>query len=778
MTVGDRRLPLAGGSSSTVMRNSKTRIDFGSRSNAKLVIREGASPVVQTPIIEGKGKDIIQDPIAALDVLPKQSCASFDPDAPSSSAVILKVNKFSGIQENVDFNQTNRNLEDNFKSRDEGIIEDGEIIKDDCVNNEVITAWKKPQHIKLSFDNALKEMSDDGIAVKLNLEMEQRNSQVLKNSLVIKVLGNKVAFPVCSVELRRQWGKFGKFHLTTLGMNWILCSFENSEAMEEVLGGGPWYVGGRIIGMDKWSPSFAPDSFKGLTARVWVRFPCLPLFCWDEENISRIASCIGTPMYLDGNSFKWGRREFARVCIRINLENKLPNGIWVDGINGSVSQLMQPEKRHNVDSNAQEGIKNCGQQDEYGPWIHVKFKNNRLKNGRSMHAGDTNSSLKVANRDAIKGGASNVLEKANQVKVVDPLLSENVNDGLKNDLLVANKFSALADEGEDGEIVLPRDDGVLKEQMECASIESLHVNDSVLSVVDKSVGGDVGVLDGSMVKSRGARELCPWALLRLTIGKGGWMVGARKREASLYLKEVVRDSGAFFVGLVETKLANIDRSDVNRIIGSEWDFFQHPAMGISGDILVAWNRSLVSFDVVVHSSQVVVGRLFSQSLGCWNVATVYGSKLCLERSSLWDLLVECVVGDVPSIMGGDFNCILSKEDKKWGKRFKLSKGPREMRRFMTNNDFHDVGIVGPTYTWCNNKEGTSRIWERLDRCLMNSAALLLIPFAKIRHLARVASDHCPIVLKMEEKQYIKAKKIRFEDTWRSYPAFWNIVVNS
>ncbi|KAL0915692.1 hypothetical protein M5K25_016130 [Dendrobium thyrsiflorum] len=316
MTVGDLRRPLAGGSISSTKRSSKAR-------GETLVIREGFRHSVQTPVVEGKCKEILQEPIASND-LPKQPGASFDPDAPSSSSVILKVNKFSGNQEDADLNQINRNLEENFKNRD--YVEDGEFTRDD-VNNEVITAWRKPQHIKLSFDNALKEMSNDGIAVKLNLEMEQRNSHVLKNSLVIKVLGNKVAFPVCSTELRRQWSRFGKFHLTTLGLNWILCSFENSEALEEVLDGGPWYVGGRIIGMDRWSPSFALDSLKGLTAPVWVRFPCLPLFCWDEENISRIASYIGTPMYLDGNSFKWGRREFARVCIRINLENKLPNGI-------------------------------------------------------------------------------------------------------------------------------------------------------------------------------------------------------------------------------------------------------------------------------------------------------------------------------------------------------------------------------------------------------------------------------------------------------------------
>ncbi|XP_020702062.1 uncharacterized protein LOC110113728 [Dendrobium catenatum] len=97
---------------------------------------------------------------------------------------------------------------------------------------------------------------------------------------------------------------------------------------------------------------------------------------------------------------------------------------------------------------------------------------------------------------------------------------------------------------------------------------------------------------------------------------------------------------------------------------------------------------------------------------------------------------------------------------------------------MTNSDFHDVRSIGPKYTWCNNKEGTSQIWERLDRCLVNSIALQRIPAAMTRHLERVASDHSPIAIKLDEKIQVKRNSIKFEDTWRSYPAARSIVYHS
>ncbi|XP_020683290.1 uncharacterized protein LOC110100210 [Dendrobium catenatum] len=174
--------------------------------------------------------------------------------------------------------------------------------------------------------------------------MELKNKHVLRHFVVIKVLGNNVPFPVCSMELRKQYSKYGGFHITSIGMNWILCLFRTEEAVEEILNGGPWFVGGYIVGMDRWTSAFDPYSFKGISAPIWIRFPCLPLYCWDEDNIARITSQFGMPMYIDGNTFRRGKREFARVCVKIDLEKKLSNGVWIEGSVGRFFQRVECEK--------------------------------------------------------------------------------------------------------------------------------------------------------------------------------------------------------------------------------------------------------------------------------------------------------------------------------------------------------------------------------------------------------------------------------------------------
>ncbi|PKU73479.1 hypothetical protein MA16_Dca008043 [Dendrobium catenatum] len=154
---------------------------------------------------------------------------------------------------------------------------------------------------------------------------------LLERAVVGKILGRRVSFFLLKAEIQRQWGRFDEFQLTTMGFDCFICIFSYVEARDEVLCGGPWFIGGNLIGLDRWSPDFSPTSMEGLSSPVWIHLPNLPLLYWDDDNISRIASRIGTPLWIDAQTGNWGRREYARVCVRMNLANKLQAGVWVNG---------------------------------------------------------------------------------------------------------------------------------------------------------------------------------------------------------------------------------------------------------------------------------------------------------------------------------------------------------------------------------------------------------------------------------------------------------------
>ncbi|XP_020681528.1 uncharacterized protein LOC110098918 [Dendrobium catenatum] len=186
--------------------------------------------------------------------------------------------------------------------------------------------------------------------------------------------------------------------MTLLGRGWVLCAFEDRKALEFVLSSGPWYVNEYIIGFDKWSPSFQPNSLKGLTTPVWIRMPNLPLQCWDEINVYIIASKVGTPYLIDENISQWGRREFVRIYVRIKLEDRLTLGVWVEGISGKFYQKIEYEgifyfcfkcerighlKNNCLVASAEicqeEGV-NEVDKEGYRPWIHVNYGRRRFNN--------------------------------------------------------------------------------------------------------------------------------------------------------------------------------------------------------------------------------------------------------------------------------------------------------------------------------------------------------------------------------------------------------------
>ncbi|KAI0496446.1 hypothetical protein KFK09_022763 [Dendrobium nobile] len=548
--------------------------------------------------------------------------------------------------------------------------------------------------------------------------MEEKNKHVLRHSMMIKVLGSNVSFPMCSLELRKQWSKYGGFHLTLIGMDWILCSFRMEEAVEEILIGGPWFIGKHIVGMDRWTAEFDPYSFKGITAPIWIRFPCLPLYCWDEDNLTRIASQFGTPMYIDGSSGRFFQRvEYEKVdllcyhCGRVgHNKNECPDEV-AQRISDQATSKLVAEKPGKTIPEANSGMIKS----EYDPWIHFHFKNN-------CFVKTWGDGRKLNERKINKMG--NLMSKP--VKKTDSIeLKKGDNNSVKNShpIEVSNRFDALMVDSSD-EPVKNNVDGDNSEALDRQGTEEINEgrnNAAKFVDIDMKSSG-LGVQNGSS---------------KVKLAKG-----ARKREAALYLKEVIREHDVCFVGLLETKMTHIGRKEIDYLIGNNWDFFHVRAVGLSGGMVVLWDKRIVSFVVKGTSSQVILGDLLIPNMGLWKIATVYGSRRCKEREDLWRQLEDGLKEPNPSIVGGDFNCILNKEEKRGGKRFLFSKGPREMKQFMTNSDFHDVRSIGSI------------------------------------HLARVASDHSPFAIKLDGKIQVKRNNIKFEDTWRSYPAARSIVYHS
>ncbi|XP_074299609.1 uncharacterized protein LOC141630746 [Silene latifolia] len=101
----------------------------------------------------------------------------------------------------------------------------------------------------------------------------------------------------------------------------------------------------------------------------------------------------------------------------------------------------------------------------------------------------------------------------------------------------------------------------------------------------------------------------------------------------------------------------------------------------------------------------------------WYIVLFYGSSSLSMRSSvLMDLEAWCGTSRYPFLIVGDFNQVEYGCDK-------LSSGQRpfggayEFNMWKIKNELVDIPFKGPRFTWCNNRKGDKRVYERIDKAL-------------------------------------------------------------
>ena len=160
----------------------------------------------------------------------------------------------------------------------------------------------------------------------------------------------------------------------------------------------------------------------------------------------------------------------------------------------------------------------------------------------------------------------------------------------------------------------------------------------------------------------------------------------------------------------------------------------------------------------------------------WLLSSIYASPKLEERKLLGNILFAAAsLHQLPWLIMGDFNELLSRHDKLGGNPL----NPRRVQLFkecLDSCSMVDLGFHGPNYTWVNKRDVGQFIQERLDRGFANPLWSDLYPEAAIHHLARTHSDHCPVLLKLDNTPASKlTRPFRFQPMWMSHPLFPGIV---
>lgn len=106
---------------------------------------------------------------------------------------------------------------------------------------------------------------------------------------------------------------------------------------------------------------------------------------------------------------------------------------------------------------------------------------------------------------------------------------------------------------------------------------------------------------------------------------------------------------------------------------------------------------------------------------------------------------------LPWVVASNFNEVLMGEDKYGGRPVNISRALR-FQECMDTCRLIDIDFSKPHFTWSNHRPLTDLIQERIDRVFLNVKWNSIYLEANVRHLERVQSDHCPILVCLEHRQ--------------------------
>ena len=226
----------------------------------------------------------------------------------------------------------------------------------------------------------------------------------------------------------------------------------------------------------------------------------------------------------------------------------------------------------------------------------------------------------------------------------------------------------------------------------------------------------------------------------------------------------------------ETKRENFDHSFIRKFAPKRFDQFAYsPSQGNSGGILIGWNSSIFSGQLI-HNLRFAITIKFTSNHNndTWMLTSIYGPCQGIERDVFVNWLNDLEIQDDSNWMFmGDFNLYRSLTDRN-------NPGGNLNDVFIFNEIISNLGLLeiplkGRKYTWSNMQEDP--LLEQLDWCFTSTNWISQYPNTLWLPLSKPTSDHIPCMVQIDTA-IPKANVFRFENFWPEYPGFLETVSES
>lgn len=230
--------------------------------------------------------------------------------------------------------------------------------------------------------------------------------------------------------------------------------------------------------------------------------------------------------------------------------------------------------------------------------------------------------------------------------------------------------------------------------------------------------------------------------------------GLGKKEKMSDVKELIHKVRADMCCLQESKLETVTQRIIKSIWGRttcDWEFVK--SKGNSGGIISIWNPDIFT-KVSSWSCKdflVLNGFLVKDGKSCV-IINIYAPNSASLRYALWDqlgILVSQCKDDCLCLIG-DFNLIRSERERNGRAVIWNRTDMANFNNFIEGNNLVDLQLNGKTYTWYR-PNGSFK--SRLDRMIVNEEWVLKWPNVVLKAGRRTLSDHRPIFVEAEIKDW-------------------------
>ncbi|GAA0171066.1 hypothetical protein LIER_43891 [Lithospermum erythrorhizon] len=90
-----------------------------------------------------------------------------------------------------------------------------------------------------------------------------------------------------------------------------------------------WFLSSLPMRVFKWDANFNPNIESSIRP-VWVSFPGLPLYLFNEYGLASVANTIGTPIRFDSLNINRVKLGVAIVCVELDISKPRGHSVWVN----------------------------------------------------------------------------------------------------------------------------------------------------------------------------------------------------------------------------------------------------------------------------------------------------------------------------------------------------------------------------------------------------------------------------------------------------------------